>query len=61
VFKDGLLVLDLERAMLDLGRWLGLAWTPVQESPLALVTVGRSRGREAALRVLAGGLRRTSS
>jgi hypothetical protein len=43
LFKTGLLVLDLERAMLDLGRWLGLAWTPVQESPLALVTAD---GRE---------------
>jgi Glyoxalase/Bleomycin resistance protein/Dioxygenase superfamily len=37
------LVLDLERAMRDLGRWLGLSWTPVQESPLSLAT---PHGRE---------------
>jgi hypothetical protein len=43
LFKTGLLVPDLERAMADLGRWLGLRWTPVQESPLALWT---GQGRE---------------
>jgi hypothetical protein len=43
LFKTGVLVTDLERAMRDLGRWLGLAWTPVQESPLALTTAA---GRE---------------
>jgi hypothetical protein len=43
LFKTGVLVLDLEQAMRDLGRWLGLSWTPVQESPLALAT---PRGRE---------------
>jgi glyoxalase/bleomycin resistance protein/dioxygenase superfamily protein len=42
LFKIGVLVSDLERAMSDLAGWLGLAWTPVQESPLALATaVGR--------------------
>ena len=43
LFKTGVLVLDLERAMRDLGGWLGLSWTPVQESPLALTT---ALGRE---------------
>ena len=43
LFKTGLLVPDLERAMSDLGRWLELRWTPVQESPLALWT---GQGRE---------------
>lgn len=43
LFKTGLLVIDLEPAMRDLGRWLGLSWTPVQESPLALATAA---GRE---------------
>lgn len=43
LFKTGLLVPDLERAMADLGQWLGLRWTPVQESPLALWT---GQGRE---------------
>lgn len=43
LFKTGLLVLDLERAMADLGRWLGLAWTPIQQSPISLAT---ARGRE---------------
>lgn len=40
LFKVGLLVEDLEAAMRDLGRWLGVAWTPVQESPLALQVGG---------------------
>jgi hypothetical protein len=43
LFKTGLIVTDLERAMADLGRWLGLAWTPVQESPISLLLAG---GRE---------------
>jgi hypothetical protein len=43
LFKTGVVVLDLERAMEELGRWLGLRWTPVQESPLALWT---GQGRE---------------
>ena len=43
LFKVGLLVADLEGAMRDIGRWLGLAWTPVQESPLLLSTAS---GRE---------------
>ena len=43
LFKVGLLVVDLEQAMRDIGRWLGLGWTPVQESPLALST---AEGRE---------------
>jgi glyoxalase/bleomycin resistance protein/dioxygenase superfamily protein len=38
LFKTGVLVLDLERAMRDLGGWLDLAWTPVQESSLSLAT-----------------------
>jgi hypothetical protein len=36
--KAGYLVEDLEAAMRDLGRWLGVLWTPVQESPLVLET-----------------------
>lgn len=36
LFKVGLLVEDLEAAMRDVGRWLGVTWTPVQESPLVL-------------------------
>jgi methylmalonyl-CoA/ethylmalonyl-CoA epimerase len=43
LFKTGLLVTDLERAMADLARWLGVAWTPVQESPISLALPG---GRE---------------
>ncbi len=43
LFKVGLLVTDLEGAMGDIGRWLGLTWTPVQESPLLLSTAS---GRE---------------
>lgn len=38
LFKVGLLVEDLDAAMRDLSRWLGLAWTPVQQSPLVLRT-----------------------
>lgn len=43
LFKTGLLVADLERAMRDLSRWLGVAWRPVQQAPLALET---PQGRE---------------
>ena len=43
LFKFGLLVADLERAMLDLGAWLALDWTPVQESRLSIATAS---GRE---------------
>ena len=43
VFKVALLVDDLEGAMRDLGAWLSVAWTPVQESPLVLE---RDGGRE---------------
>ncbi len=43
LFKTGLLVADLERAMRDLSRWLGVAWRPVQQAPLTLETPG---GRE---------------
>ena len=38
LFKVGFLVTDLEGAMRDIGRWLRLEWTPVQESPLLLST-----------------------
>lgn len=38
LFKTGLLVTDLEQAMRDLSVWLGLEWTPIQESPLVLRT-----------------------
>jgi hypothetical protein len=44
LFKTGLLVTDLEGAMRDLGRWLGVAWTPVQESRIVLA---RGAEREA--------------
>jgi hypothetical protein len=43
LFKTGFLVTDLEGAMRDLGRWLGVAWTPVQQSKLVLET---GAGRE---------------
>jgi hypothetical protein len=43
LFKVGLLVLDLPSAMRDIGAWLGLEWTPIQESPLELQTTD---GRE---------------
>jgi hypothetical protein len=43
LFKTGFLVTDLEGAMRDLGRWLGVAWTPVQQSRLVLAT---PNGRE---------------
>ena len=36
LFKVGLLVEDLDAALRDLGRWLGIEWTPVQTSPLVL-------------------------
>ena len=42
-FKTGWLVTDLAGAMRDLGRWLGVAWTPVQQSRLVLATAD---GRE---------------
>jgi hypothetical protein len=42
-FKTGFLVTDLETAMRDFGRWLGVAWTPVQQSKLVLAT---EAGRE---------------
>ena len=38
LFKTGFLVTDLEGAMRDFGRWLGVAWTPVQQSRLVLAT-----------------------
>jgi len=44
LFKAGLLVEDLEAAMRDIGNWLALTWTPIQESPLLLET---NHGREA--------------
>jgi hypothetical protein len=34
LFKTGFLVRNLEGAMRDFGRWLGVAWTPVQQSKL---------------------------
>ena len=43
LFKVGMLVVDIERAMRDLGVWLALDWTPVQESPLSIATAS---GRE---------------
>ena len=43
LFKTGWIVEDLDAAMRDIGGWLGLSWTPVQEAPLALRT---SSGRE---------------
>lgn len=43
LFKTGLLVRDLPRAMADVGAWLGLRWTPVQETKLSLWT---RQGRE---------------
>jgi hypothetical protein len=43
LFKTGLLVTDLERAMRDLGRWLGVTWTPVQQSKLVLDVAGSGR------------------
>ena len=49
LFKTGMLVSDLARAMSDLGRWLELRWTPVQQSALALWTgQGRSNGSSCA-------------
>ena len=38
LFKTGFLVTDLEGAMRDFARWLGVAWTPVQQSKLVLET-----------------------
>lgn len=38
LFKTGFLVTDLAGAMRDFGRWLGVAWTPVQQSRLVLAT-----------------------
>jgi hypothetical protein len=38
LFKTGFLVTDLEGAMRDFGRWLDVAWTPVQQSRLVLAT-----------------------
>lgn len=43
LFKTGFLVTDLDVAMSDFGRWLGVAWTPVQQSKLVLETAA---GRE---------------
>ena len=40
MFKTGFLVTDLDGAMRDFGRWLGVAWTPVQESKLVLEVGG---------------------
>ena len=42
MFKTGFLVTDLEGAMRDFGRWLGVSWTPVQQSKLVLA-VGADR------------------
>ena len=36
LFKAALLVIDIEAAMRDLGRWLEVDWTPVQQAPLVL-------------------------
>jgi len=35
-FKTGLVVPDIERAMADLARAFGIAWTPVRTAPLLL-------------------------
>jgi hypothetical protein len=43
LFKTGFLVTDLDRAMQDFGRWLGVSWTPVQQQKLVLAT---GAGRE---------------
>ena len=43
LFKTGFLVTDLGGAMRDFGRWLGVSWTPVQQSKLVLAT---DAGRE---------------
>lgn len=43
LFKVGLLVLDLAKAMDDIGGWLGVDWTAIADSPLELET---SEGRE---------------
>jgi hypothetical protein len=43
LFKTGLLVRDLPRALADLGAWLELRWTPIQETKLSLWT---RHGRE---------------
>ena len=43
LFKTGLIVRDLPTAIDDLGRWLALDFTPIQESPLELET---AKGRE---------------
>ena len=40
LFKTGFLVTDLAGAMRDFGRWLGVAWTPVQESRIVLARGG---------------------
>jgi len=37
-FKIGVVVVDLDQAMRDLGAWLGVSWTSVQEAPLRLRT-----------------------
>src|SRR5688572_22607996 len=40
LFKTGFLVTDLEGAMRDFGRWLGVAWPPVQQSKLVRDVAG---------------------
>jgi catechol 2,3-dioxygenase-like lactoylglutathione lyase family enzyme len=43
LFKTGFLVTDLDGALRDFSRWLGVTWTPVQQSKLVLDT---GAGRE---------------
>lgn len=41
VFKTGLIVRDLARAIDEIGTWLDLEFTPIQESPLELEVSGQ--------------------
>jgi len=43
LFKTAFLVADIDAALRDLGPWLGVEWTPAQESELVLET---ATGRE---------------
>lgn len=38
IFKAGMIVTDLHRAMADIGAWLDVQWTPVRNAELALRT-----------------------
>lgn len=38
IFKAGLIVADLQRAMAELGTWLDVQWTPVRTAELSLRT-----------------------